>query len=89
MVRFKANRVRPAVLIYFFTYIMLSVLAGFAPNVMAIKLVGSFTLGYAFILFTYLTAWAVALWYVNVAQVEFDPLKQLAIESIETEGSAS
>lgn len=89
LVRFKTNRVRPAVFVYFLTYVMLSVLAGFAPNVMAIKLIGSFTLGYAFLLFTYLTAWAVALWYVKVADVEFDPLKRRAIESIEMEGSAS
>ncbi len=88
LVKFKADRVRPAVVIYFLTYVMLSVMAGFAPNLMAIKLVGAFTLGYAFILFTYLTAWAVALWYVKVADVEFDPLKRVAIKSIETEGSS-
>lgn len=64
----------------------MSCMAGFAPNVMAIKLVGSFSLGYAFILFTYVTAWAVALWYVRVADIEFDPLKTLAIKSIEMEG---
>lgn len=88
LIRFKARRVRPAMLIYFLTYVMLSCMAGFAPNVMATKVIGSFTLGYAFIIFTYVTAWAVALWYVRVADVEFDPLKQRAIRSIEMEGAA-
>ncbi len=88
LVQFKRNRIRPAVLIYFLTYLMLSCLAGFAPNLMAIKLIGSFSLGYAFILFTYFTAWAVAFWYVRVADAEFDPLMKTAIESIEMEGSS-
>ena len=88
LLRFKSNRIRPAVLIYFLTYVTLSCLAGFAPGVMAIKLIGSFSVGYALILFTYFTAWAVAFWYVRVADVEFDPLKTLAIKSIEMEGSS-
>jgi uncharacterized membrane protein (DUF485 family) len=88
LVRFKSSRIKPAVIIYFFTYVMLSCMAGFAPSVMSIKLIGSFSLGYALILFTYITAWAIALWYVRVADVEFDPLKNLAIKSIEMEGIA-
>jgi uncharacterized membrane protein (DUF485 family) len=86
LLRFKAKRIRPAVLIYFLTYVTLSCLAGFAPNLMAIKLIGSFSAGYALILLTYATAWAVAFWYVRVADAEFDPLKQFAIKSIEMEG---
>jgi uncharacterized membrane protein (DUF485 family) len=88
LVNFKANRVRPAVIIYFATYVMLSILAGFAPGLMAIKLVGAFSVGYALIIATYIVAWAVALWYVRVADLEFDPLRQIAIESIEMEGLA-
>jgi len=86
LVKFKASRVRPAVLIYFLTYMLLSSAAGFAPNLMATKLIGSFSFGYAFILFTYIVAWAVAFWYVRVADVEFDPMKTLAVKSIEMEG---
>jgi len=86
LLRFKSKRIRPAVLIYFLTYVALSCLAGFAPNLMAVKLIGSFSAGYAFILLTYATAWAVAFWYVRVADAEFDPLKQFAIKSIEMEG---
>jgi uncharacterized membrane protein (DUF485 family) len=86
LLRYKSKRIRPAVLIYFFTYVALSCLAGFAPNLMAIKLIGAFSVGYAFILLTYVAAWAVAFWYVRVADAEFDPLKQLAIKSIEMGG---
>ena len=86
LVRFKKNRIRPAVLLYFLGYVLLSGLAGFAPGFMAIKLIGSFSLGYALILLTYFIAWGVALWYVHTADAEFDPLKLRAIRSIEMEG---
>ncbi|EFI53290.1 MULTISPECIES: DUF485 domain-containing protein [Afipia] len=82
LLRTKASRIRPAVLLYFLTYIVLSGLAGFAPQIMNAKLIGSFSIGYALILLTYFVAWGVALWYVRVAEVEFDPLKDAAVKSI-------
>ncbi|MBY0381594.1 MAG: DUF485 domain-containing protein [Xanthobacteraceae bacterium] len=84
LLRLKANRVRPAVFLYFLTYIALSVFAGFAPQLMDTKIVGAFSVGYAFILLTYVVAWGVALWYVRVAEKEFDPLRDVAIKSIRT-----
>ena len=87
LIEYKTRRVRPAIAIYFITYISISIFAGFAPNLMSVKLIGAFSLGYALILLTYIVAWAVALWYVRAARVEFDPLKQEAIQSIKREGS--
>lgn len=84
LLRTKASRIRPAVLLYFLTYIVLSSLAGFAPQIMDAKLIGSFSIGYALILLTYIVAWGVALWYVRVAEAEFDPLKDAAVKSIHT-----
>jgi uncharacterized membrane protein (DUF485 family) len=84
---YKRHRVRPAIAIYFLSYISVSVLAGFAPGLMSIKLMGAFSLGYALILSNYFMAWAVALWYVHAARTEFDPLQQQAIQSMKDEGS--
>lgn len=84
LLRLKASRIRPAIFLYFLTYIALSVFAGFVPQVMAVKIFGSFSVGYAFILLTYVVAWGVALWYVRVAEKEFDPLRDSAIKSIRT-----
>ncbi len=86
LLRFKSNRIRPAIILYFFAYVSLSTLAGFAPAVMSTKLIGAFTAGYALILLTYLVAFIVAFWYVRVADTEFDPLVSRAVESIEAEG---
>lgn len=88
LLRFKSSRIRPAVILYFSTYVLLSCLAGFAPNLMGIKIAGAFTLGYALILLTYLIAFIVAFWYVRIADSEFDPLRVQAVESIEMEGSS-
>jgi len=84
LLHLKANRIRPAVFLYFLTYIALSTFAGFAPQLMNAKIVGAFSVGYAFILLTYVVAWGVALWYVRVAEKEFDPLRDVAIKSIRT-----
>lgn len=84
LLQLKASRVRPAVLLYALTYIALSSLAGFAPQIMDAKLIGSLSVGYCLILLTYGIAWGVALWYVRVAETEFDPLKESAIKSIQT-----
>lgn len=84
LLQLKASRIRPAVLLYFLTYIALSSLAGFAPQIMDAKLIGSLSVGYCLILLTYGVAWGVALWYVRVAETEFDPLKESAIKSIQT-----
>lgn len=84
LLRFKASRIRPAVLLYFLTYLTLSSLAGFVPQIMDTKLIGALTVGYCLILLTYVVAWGVALWYVRVAEKEFDPLKEAAIKSIQT-----
>jgi uncharacterized membrane protein (DUF485 family) len=84
LLRLKANRIRPAVLLYFSTYIALSAFAGFVPQIMDAKLIGALSLGYCLILLTYVVAWAVALWYVRVAERDFDPLKESVLESIQT-----
>lgn len=83
LIAHKRRRIWPAIAVYFTTYIGLSALAAFAPGIMSIKLLGAFSFGYAAILFTYLVAWSVALWYVRIARIECDPLKQSAVASIQ------
>lgn len=62
-------------------FIGMTLLAGYAKPFMAIKLVGSFTVGYGMVLATYVICWAGALIYVRVANGMFDEKTRRAIEA--------
>jgi uncharacterized membrane protein (DUF485 family) len=68
----------PMTIIFMVGYIGLTVLAGFAKGLMAVKVVGSLNLGFALIAFNYVLSWALALVYERIANKIFDPLASRA-----------
>ena len=68
----------PMTIIFMVGYIGLTVIAGFAKGLMAVKVVGSLNLGFALIAFNYVLSWALALVYERIANKIFDPLASRA-----------
>jgi uncharacterized membrane protein (DUF485 family) len=68
----------PMTIIFMVGYIGLTVIAGFAKGLMAVKIVGSLNLGFALIGFNYFLSWALALVYERIANKIFDPLASRA-----------
>jgi len=63
----------PMALASFVGYIGLTVLAGFAKDVLAIKVAGGFNLGFLLIACNYVLSWVLAVLYVRIANNVFDP----------------
>ncbi len=72
----------PMTAIFMVGYIGLTVLAGFARDLMAIKVIGSVNLGFALIGFNYLLSWVLAIVYGRVAGGVFDPLAATAAAQV-------
>jgi uncharacterized membrane protein (DUF485 family) len=68
----------PMTIIFVVGYIGLTVMAGFAKGLMAVKIVGSLNLGFALIGLNYLLSWTLALVYARIANKIFDPLASRA-----------
>jgi uncharacterized membrane protein (DUF485 family) len=68
----------PMTIIFMVGYIGLTVIAGFAKGLMAVKVVGSLNLGFALIAFNYVLSWVLALVYERIANKIFDPLASSA-----------
>jgi uncharacterized membrane protein (DUF485 family) len=78
----------PMTIIFMVGYIGLTVLAGFAPNVVGTKLIGSVNLGFVLIAFNYLLSWGLAIVYGRVAAGKFDPLAARAAMEISEAGTS-
>lgn len=74
LVSMKVRFIAPMIVIYIFSYIGLTVLAGFAKTFLALRVVGSLNLGFLLIGANYVIAWVLALLYVRVANHRFDPM---------------
>jgi len=74
LVAAKLRLLIPMTIIFMTGYIGLTVLAGFAQGLMAIKVIGSLNLGYTLITLTYVMSWVLALVYERIANNRFDPL---------------
>jgi uncharacterized membrane protein (DUF485 family) len=72
----------PMTIIFMVGYIGLTVLAGFARDLMAVKVIGSVNLGFALIALNYLLSWVLAIVYGRVASDVFDPLAATAAAQI-------
>lgn len=72
----------PMTIIFMVGYIGLTVLSGFARDLMAIKVIGSVNLGFALIGLNYLLSWVLAIVYGRVASGVFDPLAAKAAAQI-------
>jgi uncharacterized membrane protein (DUF485 family) len=68
----------PMTIIFMVGYIGLTVIAGFAKGLMAVKIVGSLNLGFALIGLNYVLSWTLALVYERIANKIFDPLASKA-----------
>ena len=71
----------PMTIIFMVGYIGLTVIAGFAKGLMAVKVIGSLNLGFALIAFNYVLSWLLALVYERIANKIFDPLASRAAAS--------
>jgi uncharacterized membrane protein (DUF485 family)/nucleotide-binding universal stress UspA family protein len=71
-----ATKVRflvPVVVFYLGFYLGITLLAGFAPEFMARRVIGAVNVGYLLIIAIYVVVWILALVYVRVANTTFDP----------------
>lgn len=78
LVAAKIRFLLPMTIAYFVGYIGLTVVAGFAKDLMAMKVVGSLNVGFTFIALNYVLSWALALLYERVVNRVFDPLSSAA-----------
>jgi uncharacterized membrane protein (DUF485 family) len=72
----------PMTIIFMVGYIGLTVLAGFAKDLMAVKVIGSVNLGFVLIALNYVLSWVLAIVYGRVAGTIFDPLAAKAAAEI-------
>jgi uncharacterized membrane protein (DUF485 family) len=76
----------PMTIIFMAGYIGLTVLAGFAKDLMGAKLVGSVNLGFILIALNYVLSWVLAIVYGRVAADVFDPLAEKAVSEFTGRG---
>src|SRR5882724_12219135 len=72
----------PMTIIFMVGYIGLTVLAGFAKDLIGIKVIGSVNLGFVLIALNYVLSWVLAIVYGRIASDVFDPLATRAATQI-------
>jgi uncharacterized membrane protein (DUF485 family) len=77
----------PMTIAFMVGYIGLTILAGFARDLMGTKVIGSLNLGFTLIAFNYLLSWVLAIVYGRIAADKFDPLAARAAMEISGLGS--
>ena len=77
----------PMTIIFMVGYIGLTILAGFAKDLMGTKVIGSVNLGFVLIAFNYLLSWVLAIVYGRIAADKFDPLAARAALEIAGRGN--
>jgi uncharacterized membrane protein (DUF485 family) len=77
----------PMTVIFMVGYIGLTILAGFAKDLMGTKVIGSVNLGFVLIAFNYLLSWLLAIIYGRIAAGKFDPLAKRAALEFSGQGS--
>ncbi len=77
----------PMTIVFIVSYIGLTAFAGFAKDLMGMKIVGSVNLGFALIAFNYLLSWVLAIVYGRIATGKFDPLAARAAMEISGRGN--
>jgi uncharacterized membrane protein (DUF485 family) len=78
----------PMTTIFMVGYIGLTVLAGFARDLLGTKVIGSVNLGFVLIAFNYLLSWGLAIVYGRIAAGKFDPLAARAAMEISEAGQS-
>ena len=83
----KLKYLAPMTIIFMVGYIGLTVLAGFAKDLMGTKIIGSFNVGFLLIALNYLLSWVLAIVYGRIAADKFDPLAARAAAEISGRGN--
>jgi uncharacterized membrane protein (DUF485 family) len=83
----KLSYLVPMTVIFMVGYIGLTILAGFARDLMGTKVIGSVNLGFVLIAFNYLLSWVLAIIYGRIAAGKFDPLSTKAALEIAGRGN--
>jgi uncharacterized membrane protein (DUF485 family) len=77
----------PMTILFMVSYVGLTILAGFAKNLIGTKLVGPLNVGFVLIALNYLLSWALAIAYGRIAAAKFDPLAAKATTEISSSGA--
>jgi len=83
----KLKYLAPMTIIFMVGYIGLTVLAGFAKDLMGTKIIGSFNVGFLLIALNYVLSWVLAIVYGRIAADKFDPLAARAAAEISGRGN--
>jgi uncharacterized membrane protein (DUF485 family) len=83
----KLKYLAPMTIIFMVGYIGLTVLAGFAKDLMGTKIIGSFNVGFLLIALNYVLSWVLAIVYGRIAADKFDPLAARAAADISGRGN--
>jgi len=78
----------PMTILFMVGYVGLTVLAGFAKDLIGTKVVGPLNLGFVLIALNYLLSWVLAIAYGRIAAAKFDPLAAKATGEISGSGAA-
>jgi uncharacterized membrane protein (DUF485 family) len=84
LMRAKKRFIVPAVAVFVTYYFALPVLVGYAPNLMAIPVLGPVNLAYLFALSQFFVAWLIAWLYVRKA-ARFDEMGRTVLDHIDRE----
>jgi uncharacterized membrane protein (DUF485 family) len=74
LIKEKLKYLVPMTIVFMTGYVGLTVLAGFAKDLVGMKVVGSVNVGYVLIAVNYLLSWLLAILYGVIARSRFDPL---------------
>jgi uncharacterized membrane protein (DUF485 family) len=88
LVAVKLRFLVPMTIIFMVGYVGLTVLAGFAKGLMAVKIAGPLNLGFTLIALNYALSWILALVYERIANGMFDPLASRAVAAISGQETA-
>ena len=77
----------PMTIVFMVSYIGLTVFAGFAKDLMGMRIVGSVNLGFVLIALNYLLSWGLAIVYGRIAAGKFDPLAARAATELSRRGT--
>jgi uncharacterized membrane protein (DUF485 family) len=77
----------PMTVIFMVSYIGLTILAGFARDLLGTRIIGSVNLGFVLIAINYLLSWVLAIVYGRIAADKFDPLAAKAVTDISGQGT--
>jgi uncharacterized membrane protein (DUF485 family) len=83
----KLSYLVPMTVIFMVGYIGLTILAGFAKDLMGTKVIGSVNLGFVLIALNYLLSWVLAIVYGAIAANKFDPMATRAALQIAGPGN--